>query len=144
MKLLKTKKVNVAIVYNGLMNTPPKEFPTMAELEQTPVIVEKLKTEIPEFVKSIGEAEKMNTDIITGKIKNEDIDKARSDYYKVSTNLEMEKGKEVVGIDFENNEFNTFFQQFERWGRNWFIKMEAYLEFRKDMNATNAQPKDKK
>jgi uncharacterized Fe-S cluster-containing protein len=143
MKILKTKKVNIAICYNGLTNMPPKEFPTITELEQTPAIIEKLESGIPEFIQSIKDGEKMNTDIITGKVKNEEIDKVRSEYYKVSTNLEMEHGKDEVVVEFENNEFNTFFQQFERWGKMWFMKLEAFLEFRKEMTSTNSQPKEK-
>lgn len=143
MKLLKSKKVNIAICLNGLMNMPPKDFPTMTEMEHTPEIIVKLKELIPEFVKSIEDGDKMNLGIITGKIRTEDIDRTRSEYYKVSTNLEKEKGDEIVNIEFENDEFNTFFQQFERWGRLWFIKLEAFLEFRKDLNTTNAQPKIK-
>ena len=140
MKNLRTKKRNIAICWNGLKNTAPREFPTMNELESTTAILDVLREAIPEFVESISEAEKMNTDIITGKIKSEDIAKARQDFFKKSTKIEMERGEKIVQIEFENEEFNTFFQQFGRWGKNWFAKLEAFLEFTKDMNDTNKQP----
>jgi len=119
---------------------PPKEFPSITELEATTAILETLQEPIPEFVKSVKDGDQMTDDIVTGKIKNEEIDKKRAEYFKESSKLELEKGQEEVTVGFENEEFNTFFQQFERWGRLWFIKLEVFLEFRKDMCATNSAP----
>jgi hypothetical protein len=142
MKILKTKKVNIAICWNSLRSMPPKEFPSITELEATTAILETLQEPIPEFVKSVKDGDQMADDIVTGKIKNEEIDKKRAEYFKESSKLELEKGQEEVTVEFETEEFNTFFQQFERWGKLWFMKLEAFLEFRKDMNITNSQPKE--
>jgi len=144
MKLLKSKKVNIAICWNSLRNMPPKDFPSIGELESTTAILDKLKEAIPEFVNSVLEGEKMNDKIILGRVNDEEVKKIRADYFNESNKLELEKGKEEVTVEFENEEFNTFFQQFERWGRFWFMKLEAFLEFRKEMCATNSQPKEKK
>lgn len=141
MKPLKSKKVNLAICWNSLRNVPPKEFPSIGELEVTTVILDKLKAGIPEFVESVLEEEQINRDIITGKIKPEQINNKRTEYFKESSKLEIEKGEEEVTIEFEDAEFNAFFQQFERWGKNWFPKVEAFLDFRKDMCLANSKPK---
>jgi len=143
MKTLKTKKVNVAVCWNSLRLMPPKEFPTMAELEATTAILDKLQEGIPDFVKSSKELEKMNDEIILGKINDKEVEDVRKNYFKESSKLELETGDEIVEVEFENGEFNTFFQQFERWGKLWFPRLEGFLNFRKDMNVTNAQPKDK-
>jgi hypothetical protein len=82
MKILKTKKVNIAICWNSLRSMPPKEFPSITELEATTAILETLQEPIPEFVKSVKDGDQMADDIVTGKIKNEEIDKKRAEYFK--------------------------------------------------------------
>lgn len=144
MKTLKTKKVNVVICWNGLKNTPPKDFPSIEEMDKTAGILDLLKEATPEFAKVLEEGEKMNTDIQSGKLESDEkIMKAKTEFSKKSVLLEEKSGEDIVEISFENADFNAFFQQFERWGRVWFIRLEPYLEFRKSMNVTNAQPKQK-
>ena len=67
----------------------------------------------------------------------------RQNIMRESNKLEDTVGREEVTIEFEADIFNTFFQLFERWGRDWFFKVEPYLEFRKLMAQTNSQPQDK-
>ncbi len=142
MKLLKTKKVNIAICWSGLKNTPPKEFPNIGEMEATANIIEALKEAIPEFVESIGKIEKINEEMNAGGDMKTAEEKTL--ILQNATKVEREHAEDMVEVRFENADFNTFFQQFERWGKNWFYKLEAYLSFRKEMNTTNAQPKDEK
>ena len=141
MKIVKTKRVNIAVCWNGLRNTAPKQFPTIAEMEKTGTILETFEEAIPEFVEMIKEGETLNKDIQTGKIKPEEIAKEKTEYGKKSNMTEGKMGDQEVSIEFENDEFNTFFQQFERWGKDWFAKLDAFLAFRKDINNANKQPK---
>ncbi|MBT9165078.1 MAG: hypothetical protein DDT23_01093 [candidate division WS2 bacterium] len=143
MKTLTTKKVFIVICWNGLRSIPPREFPTIGELEQTAKILDLFAEPIPEFIEVFEEGEKLNTDILTKKYDEKEIQEKRTEYLNKSNLLEIKAGDEIVEIEFEDAEFNTFFQQFERWGKNWFFKLSAYLEFRKDLNATNSQPKEK-
>jgi len=143
MKTLKTKKVNLVICWNGLKNTPPKLFPTIGEMEKTADILELLKNAIPEFVEVLREGEKISEDIQAGKFAGEESLKVRRDFAKKSNALEQKVGNSEIPVEFENETFNTFFQQFERWGKEWFVKLEPYLAFRKEMTATNGQPKGK-
>jgi len=141
MKIIKTKRVNIAVCWNGLRNTAPKQFPTIAEMEKTGTILETFEEAIPEFVGMIKEGETLNKDIQTGKIKPEEIAKEKTEYGKKSNMTEGKMGDQEVSVEFENDEFNTFFQQFERWGKDWFAKLDAFLAFRKDINVANKQPK---
>jgi len=141
MKIVKTKRVNIAVCWNGLRNTTPKQFPTIAEMEKTGTILETFEEAIPEFVEMIKEGETLNKDIQTGKIKPEEIAEKKTEYGKKSNMTEGKMGDQEVSIEFENDEFNTFFQQFERWGKDWFAKLDAFLAFRKDINNANKQPK---
>jgi len=143
MKILKTKKVNIAICWSGLRNTPPRDFPAMKEIEATPRILTAFKEAVPKFTESIIAGEQMQKDMITGKLNAEEIGKTKEEFFKKSGKIEQEEGNKIVEVEFENDEFNTFFQQFTRWGKNWFQKLEQFLEFVKDMNTTNAQPKVK-
>ena len=143
MKILKTKAVNVAICWNGLRNTPPKIFPNVDEMKKVADILDSFKEVIPDFAEVLIEGEQLNTDIQSGKLDPEKIAEGKTEFQKKSNLLEQQKGNEEVTIEFENDVFNTFFQQFERWGKEWFFKLEPYLEFRKDMNVTNQQSKKK-
>ena len=144
MKILKSSKANVAICWSGLKHTAPKEFPNIGEMETAANILPLLEERVPEFAILMKEGEQMNIDIQSGKIPMNNKQEARNNFAKKATILEQTKGKEMVEIEFEDAAFNTLFQQFERWGKLWFIKLEEYLEFRKDMNSTNSQPKGEK
>ena len=143
MKILKTKKVNLVICWNGLRTMPPKDFPNIDEMEKTADILDTLKEPIPEFVEMLEEGEILNKDIQAARLAAEEIIAKKKDFQTRSNLLEGEKGEEEITLEFENDVFNTFFQQFERWGRVWFFKLEPYLAFRKDMTTTNSQPKGK-
>jgi len=143
MKTLKTKKVNIAVCWNGLRNMPPRAFPNIGEMEKTGDILEAFEKVVPEFAKMLKEGEILNTDIQTGKLNPEELTAKRTDFGRKSNLLEGDIGNKEVSVEFENDTFNTFFQQFERWGKEWFAKLEPFLSFRKAMVATNGQPKGK-
>ena len=143
MKNLELKKVSVAITWNGLKGTPPREFPTIGEIESASKVLDKLKETIPEFVKIIEEGEAIGNEIMSGKMTPE-LQKRREEYLKKTAEIENEHGKEIVKIELEDEEFNAFFQQCERWSKNWFNRIDGLLDFRKELNKANSAPKGKK
>ena len=143
MKNLELKKVSIAIVWNGLKGTPPKEFPTIGEIESASKVLDKLKETIPEFVKIIEEGEAIGNEIMSGKMTPE-LQKRREEYLKKTIEIENKHGKEIVKIELEDEEFNAFFQQCERWSKNWFNRIDGLLDFRKELNKANSAPKGKK
>ena len=142
-KTLELKKVSIAVVWNGLKGTPPKEFPTIGEIESASKVLDKLKETIPEFVKIIEEGEAIGNEIMSGKMTPE-LQKRREEYLKKPTEIENKHGKEIVKIELEDEEFNAFFQQCERWSKNWFNRIDGLLDFRKELNKANSAPKGKK
>ena len=142
MKILELKKVSIAVVWNGLKSTPPKEFPTIGEIESASKVLDKLKETIPEFVKIIEEGEAIGNEIMSGKMTPK-LQKRREEYLKKTIEIENKYGKEIVKIELENEEFNAFFQQCERWAKNWFNKIDGFLDFRKELNKANSAPKKK-
>ncbi|OIO42837.1 hypothetical protein AUJ63_01765 [Candidatus Pacearchaeota archaeon CG1_02_35_32] len=143
MKNLELKKVSIAVVWNGLKSTPPKEFPTIGEIESASKVLDKLKETIPEFVKIIEEGEAIGNEIMSGKMTPE-LQKRREEYLKKTIEIENKHGKEIVKIELEDEEFNAFFQQCERWSKNWFNRIDGLLDFRKELNKANSAPKGKK
>ena len=143
MKNLELKKVSIAIVWNGLKGTPPREFPTIGEIESASNVLDKFKEAIPEFVKIIEEGENIGNEMMRGKMTPE-LQKRREEYLKKTTEIENKHGKEIVKIELENEDFNTFFQQCERWSKNWFNRIDGLLDFRKELNKANSAPKGKK
>jgi len=143
MKTLKTKRVNILSCWNGLRHVAPREFQGMGEMEKTSTAIDTFKGAIPGLVEILLEGDRMNMDIQTGKIKGEEIMAKRAEFQKKANSLEDSTGKEEVEVSLEDDIFNTFFQQFEKWGKNWFQTVETILAFRKDLNLANQQPKKK-
>ena len=141
-KTLELKKVSIAIAWNGLKGTPPKEFPTMGEIESASKVIEKLKEAIPEFAKIIEEGEAIGNQMMMGKMTPE-LQKRREEYLKKTNEIESKNGKEIVKIKLENEDFKNFFQQCERWSKNWFGRIDGLMDFRKELNKTNSEPKKK-
>ena len=144
MKTLKTKRVNILTCWNGLKNTPPKEFPNIGEMDKASDILDEFKGIVPDFVEIMIEGEKINTDIQLGKINPEEIMAKKAEFQKKANALEDATGEQEVDVLLEDDVFNTFFQQFERWGKNWFQKLDGFLSFRKDLNQANQHPKEEK
>jgi len=144
MKTLKTKRVNILTCWNGLRNVPPKNFSNIEEMEKTLVILDIFKESIPELTKILLEGDKMNMDIQLGKVKPEEIATVRGAFQKKANGIENATGDKEIDVSFEDDIFNTFFQLFEKLGVNWFMKLEGFISFRKDLNSTNQQPKNPK
>lgn len=141
MKTLTTKAVNVVLCWNNLKNIPPKDFKSMDEMEKVEGILETLISapELKPFKDLIGEMEEL-----ADKPDDPEFVKLKTDLNLRSKKIEDAQGDQIVSIEFESDEFNTFFQFFERWGKFWFVKLPEFMSMRKCMNETNNQPKDKK
>ena len=142
MKNLELKKVSIAIVWNGLKSTPPREFSTIGEIESASNVLDKLKEAIPEFVKIIEEGEAIGNEMMRGKMTPE-LQKKREEYLKKTSEIESKEGKKVVKIELEDEDFKNFFQQCERWSKNWFNRIDGLMDFRKELNKANSAPKKK-
>jgi hypothetical protein len=144
MKTLKTKKLYIAICWSFLKNVPPAKYPKIDEIEKTPKILEVLKEAVPEYSEIIEAREELTKDYLPNtQITDKAEIEAITDINTKQLRQENKYEKQVDTIEFEDDYFNTFFQQFERWGKDWFRKIDSFIEFRKDMNETNKQPKGK-
>ena len=137
MKNLKIRKIDATICFNRIKNTPPKDFPNVAEMEKTADLIGILKKAIPDFAAMIEKGEKIGSDFRARRISEKDIVGVRKAFRVESNDFEEAHGKEVISIEFETAIFDTFFAQFERWGKNWFLKLNDYLAFRGYMKEAN-------
>lgn len=140
MKQLETRATNIVICWNNLKNIPPKEFPTIEEMEKVLEMLTTFEETVPAFAKIIKEGEELNTKIVAGEMLGDDIQKARKDWMERSSKLEAKEKERKIVVELENEVFNTFFQQFERWGKNWFNRVDEFLAFRKDITDANSRP----
>jgi phosphatidate phosphatase PAH1 len=140
MKTLKTKTVNIVTAWNNLRRLSPREFATVEEMETTMGVVGNLADSVSSFTKLLKE----ESDKITSKqssMSSEDYSKAINALNAQITEMELKTGKNVVSCEMEDATFNSFFQLFEKHGKNWFGTVEEYLSFRKEINETNQQAK---
>jgi hypothetical protein len=129
--------------WNSLKQIPPKEYATIEEIEKVSDILDLFRDSISDFVKLIEEGEQLQKDIQSKRFTTEQITKKRGDFQTKSNILEDKKGKALIEVEFEDAVFNTFFQLFEKWGKNWFREIGSFIAFRKELNATNQQAKGK-
>jgi hypothetical protein len=143
MKTLKTKKINVVTAWNILKNLPPREFASVDEMEKTVDVIDTLAECVPDFVALLKDESELLMSK-RGVVSQEEYGKMATALNAQISELELKTGKNDLKCEFEDAVFNSFFQLFEKHGKNWFTTLTDYLAFRKEMNETNQQPKDGK
>lgn len=139
MKTLATKRIYAYIVYSNLKRTPPKEYPDTNELVETvDNILPVLEVASADFVGYRKRADEINNKVGSGQLKQEDGQDQILALQKEVRVYELEKGEEVTSAEFEKAAFDILYQQFDRWGKTWFEKVEDYVGFRKDIVKANA------
>jgi len=139
MKTLKTTELNIFLAWINLKNTPPQALNTIDQMERVSSIIKTLASAIPELIKLHEEGIELQKTAGTKEFQEKEVE-----YVKRSADKEAEARKNVIEVSFEDAEFNEFFQQEESKGKFWFKEIDEYLAFRKDMVATNGQPKGSK
>lgn len=113
-KTVKTSSINLVICWQGIRNVPPREFASIQEMEDAMKVITVLKKIIPEFVAVF-----------------EEMDKPKSDKAKLSNALsELEQNSGDIEIEIEDDVFNTLKTLVDKWGKNWFQKLELFMNFR--------------
>lgn len=169
MKTLKIKRIQLYAMYYGLKKHGTSDFPTPDEMlktykEESGILasIEKCDETLSKMFVLSDSAQDIYKDFLresTNKTEEEKekLQKEYNDRLKVTNNevnaIENAVGDEYVEVSFEDDVFNVFFSQFERWaigvrtGRGeektpaWLIKPSQYIEAREAMNDTNKQPK---
>lgn len=134
MKTLSTKKVYAYLVFGGLKNTPPKDYPDTNEMMITvDEILPALEKTCVEFIAFRKEAEEINSAVSTGKSSEEEAMVKIGELQKNVRTLELSGGEEIVTMELENSTFDVLSKQFERWGKMWFSKLDDFINLKKDI-----------
>lgn len=130
-KTLKTKRVFAYAIYNNLRNTPPKDYPSTAEIKDT---ISSILPVLKEVVSGYGELmEKARG--LADKLQDKGISEEESKKLVEAMNTEWktynsEHGNDVVDIVLEESAMKTLKSQFERenWGKKWIASIEEFGE----------------
>ena len=130
-KTLKIKRVFIYSIYNNLRNTPPKDYPTVAEIKSTiNVILPVLKEAVSEYLELFVKVQDLAEQVREKKLSEEEskvkVDAMNAQWREYNTT----HGDEVVDIVLDDESFKTFKAQFERdkWGKNWLANIEEFGE----------------
>lgn len=139
-KVLKTKQRFVFTVYSNLKRTPPKEFPSVEEMEAlVDDVLPALEEGSGKFIEFKNAGEDIVSKVMSGELDDKEGQKQLNDANTEARKYEEKNKDATVDVVFENDPFNKLFQMFERWGKTWFNSVEDFLSVRKDMNETNKQ-----
>jgi len=145
MKVLKTNKLFLAMLYSALRNLKTDQFNNDNEMVQyrdkIKPIFENLLVDyckLWEGVKNINSRINLK-EVSEAEIKNFNLEHT----YKFAKLDELSK-KENIELELEDSDFNLLFDFFSKLGKTIFKDPDEYLEFKDSFNETNSQPKTKK
>src|SRR3990167_8394436 len=131
-KTLKTKRVFAYAIYNNLRNTPPKDYPSTAEIKST---ISSILPALKEAVSGYGDLMLKAQDLAVKIQENKDLPKEEGDKLVSAMNDEWraynkEHGEDVVEIVLDEEGMKTLKAQFERegWGKKWIATIEEFGE----------------
>ena len=134
MKSISTKKIYAYIIFSRLKATPPKEYPDTNEM------VETVDNILPAFEKVSGEfmdfrkqADDINSAVSAGRMQAPDAQEKLGQMQKEVRAFELDHADELVTVELETAAFTALMQQFERWGKNWFDRVEDFVSVSKDL-----------
>ncbi len=147
MKILKTKRIFLYSVYRALRETPPKEFPTTEEIKVTiDNILPALKEVSIGFTKALDGVDEVNREVrkkkITDKVATEKREKLANQFNEYND----EHGEDIVSIEFEDEHFKVFQEQFDRqgWGQTFLNSIEDYNELSTAFEEVSSEKKKEK
>ena len=141
MKTLSTKKINLFVVYLNT-NVKPDVYSSAEEMKSLINDVRPtIKDEIQGFLDIQDKVSDLQRQLMLDSITQDDANSKAKELNQASQKLELTTGDDVIKIDFENEPFNQLMNFFNRTGKGWFVNGERYLDFEKDINKANQQPK---
>lgn len=130
-KTLKTKRVFAYAIYNNLRMTPPKDYPTVAEIKSTiNVILPALKEAVSEYLKLFVQVQDLAEQIKEKKFSDKEAQNKVDNINEMWKEYNQAHGNEIVDIVLDEEGFKTLKSQFERdkWGKNWLANIEEFAE----------------
>jgi lipopolysaccharide biosynthesis regulator YciM len=130
-KTLQLRRIFVQAIFNNLRNTPPKDFPTIAEVKTTiKDILPALKEHVEAYITIFEEARDANNDAVEKKITEEDLKVKIEEFNKRIVEYTKTEGQEIVTVVLSVDGMKTLTEQFNRedWGKRWLQNIEEFAE----------------
>lgn len=138
MKKLQTKQINFYTVLLQIKRLAPKDLQTIDEMQSiVDEIIPKLKVASGSFYDLYEKSEAIRADFVAKKISEEEANAKLKELTNEISEYESLNKETMSEVDFENASANTLFQIFEKSGKNWFVNLEQYINFRKDLVEMN-------
>jgi len=145
MKILKSKKVLLAIFFGFIRQLKTDQFQNDDELVQyRDKIKPVFEALLPEYVKLWAESLELQKRVSREGLNAMEVQKIEIENNTRFAKLDFANEGKVVELEFEDADFNFVFDLFGKIGKKAFTNPERYLEFRDALNETNKQPKTKK
>ena len=130
-KILKIKRLFAFVINSNLENTPPKAYPSTAEIKTTiNDIIPALKENTEEYKKFSDKATEIRKAEFAKEMTKEESDKAVETVNKEWRAYTDGAGSEILEIKFSEEAFKVLKDQFERddWGKNWTGNLTEFKE----------------
>ena len=130
-KTLTIKRVFAWTIYDSLRQTPPKDYPTTAEIKSTigdvlPALKEHVSFYVEMKQQAMDLAEKFAEKLISDEQSKQEVEKINTAWKAYN----KEHGNEQVLIVLDEEGFKTLKSQFDReqWGKKWVVNIEEFGE----------------
>ena len=144
MKILKTNKLLLAIFYSNLRGLKTEQFKTDEEMEQyRNKLKPTLMAELKDYCDLWEDTKNIQRNFSQKKITEEEVKKAIADSNNKFAELDVINDGKEISLELEDADFNLFFDLFGLIGKKAFTNVDKYLDFKKQLNSTNMQPKEK-
>jgi len=144
MKILKTNKLLLAIFYSNLRGLKTEQFKTDEEMEQyRNKLKPTLMAELKDYCTLWEDVKNIQRNFSQKKITDEEVKKAIADSNNKFAELDVINDGKEISLELEDADFNLFFDLFGLIGKKAFTNVDKYLDFKKQLNSTNMQPKEK-
>ena len=145
MKILKTNKLLLAIFYSNLRGLKTEQFKTDEEMEQyRNKLKPTLMAELKDYCTLWEDVKNIQRNFSQKKITEVEVKKAIADSNNKFAELDVINDGKEINLELEDADFNLLFDLFGLIGKKAFTNVDKYLDFKKQLNATNMKPKEKK
>lgn|SRR3990167_8234542 len=130
-KTLKIRRIFAYTISNNLRSTPPKDYPTTAEIKATiSTVLPALKEHISVYAEMMKKAEELAVRVRAKEIPENEMQGLLDAYNQEWRQYNKEHGDEIVEVVLDDEGFKTLKDQFDRenWGKKWVANIEEFGE----------------
>lgn len=119
-------------IYNGLKNTPPKDFPTAGEIRTTiSSVLPILRPHLEEYERVMERVRDLSIVVDEGSKSEDEVKNITEEINRDFKKYGAEHGDDLIEVQVDKEFVKTLSGQFLRpgWGNRWFGKIDEFAEF---------------